>query len=77
MGAASSLFPAATEADWRRAAEAALHGASLETLASHTADGIRIEPVYRPADGPRALGRDGPWRVVARLDHPDPGEANA
>lgn len=77
MGAASSLFPAATEADWRRAAEAALHGASLETLASQTADGIRIEPVYRPAEGPRALGRDGPWRVVARLDHPDPGEANA
>ena len=77
MGAASSLFPAATEADWRRAAEAALHGASLETLASKTADGIRIEPVYRPAEGPRALGRDGPWRVVARLDHPDPGEANA
>jgi len=77
LGAASSLFPAATEADWRRAAEAALHGASLETLASQTADGIRIEPVYRPAEGPRALGRDGPWRVVARLDHPDPGEANA
>jgi methylmalonyl-CoA mutase len=77
LAAASSLFPAATEADWRRAAEAALHGASLETLASQTADGIRIEPVYRPAEGPRALGRDGPWRVVARLDHPDPGEANA
>jgi methylmalonyl-CoA mutase len=77
LGAASSHFPAATEADWRRAAEAALHGASLETLASQTADGIRIEPVYRPAEGPRALGRDGPWRVVARLDHPDPGEANA
>ena len=52
-------------------------GASLETLVSKTADGIRIEPVYRPAEGPRALGPDGPWRVIARLDHPDPGEANA
>ena len=77
MGAASGLFPASTEADWRTAAEAALRGASLETLVSKTADGIRIEPVYRPAEGPRALGPDGPWRVIARLDHPDPGEANA
>ncbi len=77
MGAAASLFPAFTEADWRRAAEAALRGASLETLASKTADGIPIEPVYRPAEGPRAIGPDGPWRVIARLDHPDPGEANA
>jgi methylmalonyl-CoA mutase len=76
LGAAASLFPACNEADWRRAAEAALHGASLETLVSKTADGIRIEPVYRPAEGPRALGPDGPWRVIARLDHPDPDEAN-
>ena len=76
MGAASGLFPAFTEADWRTAAEAALRGASLETLVSNTADGVRIEPVYRPAEGPRALGPDGPWGVIARLDHPDPGEAN-
>ena len=77
MGAAASLFPAAAPADWRRAAQAALHGASLDTLASKTADGIRIEPVYGPAKGPRAIGSDGPWRVIARLDHPSPGEANA
>ena len=60
MGAAAGLFPAYTEADWRKAAEAALRGASLETLVSKTADGVRIEPVYRPAEGPRALGPDGP-----------------
>lgn len=77
MGAAASLFPAYTEADWRRAAEAALNGASLETLASKTADGVRIEPVYPPAEGPRAVRPGGPWRVMARLDHPDPEEANA
>ncbi len=77
MGAAASLFPAFTEADWRKAAQAALEGASLETLVSKTADGVRIEPVYRPADGPRALRSAGPWRVIARLDHPDPDEANA
>jgi methylmalonyl-CoA mutase len=77
LGAAANLFPAFTEADWRRAAQAALHGASLETLVSKTADGVRIEPVYRPAEGSRALGPDGPWRVIARLDHPSPDEANA
>ena len=77
MGAAASLFPAFSEADWRKAAEAALHGVSLETLVSKTADGIRIEPVYGPAAGPRALRPDGPWRVVARLDHPNLDEANA
>jgi methylmalonyl-CoA mutase len=77
VGAAASLFPAFTEADWRRVAAAALQGASLETLTSKTADGIRIEPVYRPAEGPRALRPYGPWRVISRLDHPHPGEANA
>jgi len=77
LGAAASLFPAFTEADWLRAAQAALHGASLETLVSKTADGVRIEPIYPPAEGPRALGPDGPWRVIARLDHPGPDEANA
>ena len=77
MGADAAVFPTFSEADWRKAAEAALKGKSLESLASRTADGIRIEPLYAPADGPRALGPDGPWRVVARLDHPDAREANA
>jgi methylmalonyl-CoA mutase len=76
LGAVASLFPAYTKADWRKAAQAALKGASLETLAFQTADGVRIEPVYPPAEGPRAI-RSGPWRVMARLDHPDPEEANA
>ena len=77
MSAAASLFPAYSEADWRKAAEAALKGAALESLVSETVDGVRIEPVYPPADGPRAIRPGGPWRVVARLDHPDAGEANA
>ena len=77
MGADSAVFPAFSEADWRKAAEAALKGESLESLASRTADGVRIEPLYPPADGPRALGTDGPWSVMARLDHPDAREANA
>ena len=77
MGAVETLFPATTEADWRKAAEAALKGASLETLVSETADGVRIEPVYPPAEGPRAIRPGGPWRIIARLDHPHADEANA
>ena len=77
MGAVANLFPATTQADWGRAAEAALKGASLETLVSKTADGVRIEPVYPPAEGPRAIRPGGPWRIIARLDHPSADEANA
>jgi methylmalonyl-CoA mutase len=76
LGAAASLFPAYTDADWGRAAEAVLKGASLETLASKAADGVRIEPVYPPGEGPRAI-RSGAWRVIARVDHPNADEANA
>ena len=76
MGAVANLFPGHTEADWRKAAEAVLKGASLETLVSETADGIRIEPVYPPAEGPRAIRPGGPWRIIARLDHPYADEAN-
>jgi methylmalonyl-CoA mutase len=77
VGADAGGFPSRSEADWRRAAEAALKGAPPETLASSTADGIRIEPLYVPGSGPRPLRADGPWRIIARLDHPDPREANA
>ena len=77
MGAIANLFPAYTEADWRKAAEAALKRASLETLVSKTPDGVRIEPVYPPAVGARATRPGGPWRIIARLDHPDADEANA
>lgn len=77
MGAETKVFPAWTEADWRKAAEAALKGTSLDKLVTRTADGLRIEPVYRPAEGPRALRAGGPWRVIARLDNPDPREAGA
>src|SRR3984957_14676870 len=76
-GPVANFFPGHTQADWRRAAEAALNGASLETLVSKTADGVRIEPVYPPTEGPRAIRPGGPWRVIARLDHPNADEANA
>ncbi len=77
VGAEAVAFPAWTEADWRKAAEAALKGASLDKLVTRTADGLRVEPVYQPGSGPRALRAEGAWRVIARLDHPDAREANA
>jgi methylmalonyl-CoA mutase len=76
LGADAAVFPAWSEADWRKAAEAALKGKGLDSLASRTADGIRIEPLYAPAGGPRPLGPSAPWRVMARLDHPDARQAN-
>ena len=77
MDAAAGLFRVYEEADWREAAAAAIKGASLDSLASKTADGVRVEPVYRPAEGARAFRANGPWRIIARLDHPDADEANA
>ena len=64
------------EADWRRAAEAALKGAGFSTLISHAADGVELQPIYPRREGPRALRGGGPWRALARLDHPDPAAAN-
>ena len=52
MSADAAVFPAWSEADWRKAAEAALKGKSVESLASRTADGIRVEPLYAPTEGP-------------------------
>ncbi len=64
-------FPARTEADWRKAAEAALKGAALDKLVSVTADGVALGPLHAARVGPRALrGQPGPWKALSRLDHP-------
>ncbi len=76
MTQASERFAAFGEADWRAAATAALKGAGLETLVSHAADGIALQPLYARRVGPRALRGVGAWRTLARLDHPDPAAAN-
>jgi methylmalonyl-CoA mutase len=73
---AAARFASYGEADWRRAAEAALKGAGFATLVSRAADGIELQPLYPRRQGPRALRRDASWRVLARLDHPDPAAAN-
>ncbi len=72
------MFPTRSEADWRKAAEAALKGASLEKLASLTADGLTLGPLHAGRVGPRALrGEPGPWKALARLDHPSPDDMSA
>ncbi len=74
-----TLFPARSEADWRKAAEAALKGVGVEKLVSTTADGLKLGPLHAGrAGGARAL-RDapGPWKALARLDHPSPEDFNA
>ena len=66
MGEAAAQFASFGEADWRRAAEAALKGAGFATLVSRAADGIELAAALsaprraaraarRPAPGGRSL----------------------
>ena len=78
MSADPSPFPAYNEDDWRKAASAALKGASLDKLRSKTTDGIVFGPIHAPAVGPRPLIEPrSAWAVISRVDHVEPGEANA
>ncbi|KUL96155.1 methylmalonyl-CoA mutase [Bosea sp. WAO] len=65
---------------WRGAVEKVLKGADFEKkLVARTADGIRIEPLYTAATGSAARPlrpQQGRWHVAARVDHPEPAEAN-
>jgi methylmalonyl-CoA mutase len=71
-------FPRYGEADWRRIAEASLKGGSLDALMSKTADGLALAPLYVWGDGPRASrAAPGPWAAMARVDHPEAGDAHA
>lgn len=71
-------FAAPSQEAWRSAVDKVLKGTDFEKkLVGRTADGLRVEPLYPPATGPRALrAAPGRWQVAARLDHPDPAEAN-
>ena len=63
---------------WRARVAAILKGESAEKLASQTADGIRIEPLYQQIQGARAdRATHAPWAVLQRVDHPDGLKANA
>jgi methylmalonyl-CoA mutase len=74
-------FPPASREQWLALVSRVIKGAPLEErLMSKTCDGIAIAPLYerdsgaRPVFGHRA---GAPWRVIQRIDFPDPVAANA
>ena len=70
--------PPATREDWLKLVRAALKDRPYDKLVSKTYDGLAIEPLYgRAKDARPVAGRQGPWQVMARADHPDPAIANA
>jgi methylmalonyl-CoA mutase len=73
-------FAPATYDDWRKLVDGVLKGAPFEKLVSKTADGLKINPIYRRAEGAAPVaGRAAaaPWQVLQRIDHPDAKAANA
>jgi methylmalonyl-CoA mutase len=75
-----SRFPAPDRDNWRKIAEKALKGASLEEcLVSTSDDSIRIDPVfdrYTESRGLRRNANGNQWITVQRIDDPDPARAN-
>lgn len=71
-------FPPSTEAEWRKLVDAALKGADFDKrLVSRTYDGLKVSPLYPRSHAVPVAGRAAaPWQVMARVDHPDPVEAN-
>ncbi|MBU2581861.1 MAG: methylmalonyl-CoA mutase subunit beta [Alphaproteobacteria bacterium] len=71
----ASDFPPSGEAQWRELVAKALKGGDFEKrLVSRTADGIAVAPLYgRRSNATAVVGeRAGqPWRISARVDHPD------
>jgi methylmalonyl-CoA mutase len=64
---------------WRKLVEQALQGRAFEdALVSRSADGLAIEPLYLAATQERVVplpAREA-WRLVQRIDHPDPAQAS-
>ncbi len=75
----AELFEPATQERWRKAVDAALKGGDFEKrLVSKTADGLRIEPLYAPAEPTtQPVRAPGPWRLAQRIDHPEAEKAAA
>ena len=73
----ASDFAPTGERQWLKRVEAALKGRAFETLVSRSDDSFPIRPLYGRRVGPRVARQGGPWRVLARVDHPDAGLANA
>ncbi len=73
-------FAPADEAAWRAAVDKALKGADFDRkLVSRMADGSPIQPLHARRQGALPILREGtarPWRIMARMDHPDAGAAS-
>ena len=75
--AALTPFPVRSEADWRKAAEAALKGGAFDALESVTSDEIALGPLHAGRSGARAWRSEaGPWKALSRVDHPSPDDFN-
>jgi methylmalonyl-CoA mutase len=74
-------FPPASRQQWLTLVSRVLKGAPFEKrLVSKTYDGIAIAPLYGRESGAHAVfGRKAgaPWRIVQRIEFPDPAAANA
>ena len=74
-------FPPASREQWLALVSSVIKGAPFEKrLVSKSYDGIAIAPLYERDSGARAVfGRraGAPWRVVQRIEFPDPAAANA
>lgn len=80
LDAFASAFAPVDDDGWRRLVDKALKGAPFERLISRTADGLEIAPLYpRDVSARPPMGRveQGPWRALARIDHPDAEAAGA
>ena len=77
MDGYAKAFAPTSEEDWRKLVAAALKGGAFEKLIARSEDGFPIAPLYQRKVGPRAGRAGGPWRVLARVDHPDAEAANA
>jgi methylmalonyl-CoA mutase len=73
-------FAPASYDDWRKLVDGVLKGAPFERLVGKTADGLKIDPIYRRATNATPVaGRAAaaPWQIMQRIDHPDATQANA
>src|SRR6266566_1153884 len=74
-------FPPASREQWLALVSNVIKGAPFEKrLVSKSYDGIAIAPLYERDSAARAVfGRiaGAPWRVVQRVEFPDPAAANA
>jgi methylmalonyl-CoA mutase len=77
MSGLADAFAPTSEADWRKLVANALKGGAFEKLVAKSEDGFPIAPLYPRRAGPRASRTSGAWRIIARVDHPDPEAANA